>query len=59
VRLTYRRLKPEAVLCIEPAGITTCRGSRSRPRGAIPAAIPWRDLPLNVEELRAAGVLPW
>ena len=45
VRLAHRRLKPEAVPPIEPAGITTCRGSRSGPRGPIPAAIPGETSP--------------
>ena len=58
VRLAHRRPKPELV-ALHRAG-----WAHYLPRlvlaasGADPGRDPWRDLPLNVEELRAAGVLP-
>lgn len=58
VRLAHRRLKPEAV-ALHRAGWQHYLGRLARAAsGGHPGRDPWRDLALNVEELRAVGVLP-
>src|SRR6266480_6881089 len=58
VRLAHRRLKPELV-ALHRAGWQHYLGRLAlAAAGADPGRDRWRDLPLSVEELRAAGVLP-
>ena len=58
VRLVHRRLKPELV-ALHRAGWQHYLPRLARAAsGADPGRDPWRDLVLNVEELRAAGLPP-
>ena len=58
VRLTHRRLKPEAVALHRAGWHHYLPRLALAASGADPGRDPWRDLPLSVEQLRAAGVLP-
>jgi uncharacterized protein YndB with AHSA1/START domain len=58
VRLAHRRLKPELVALHRAGWAHYLARLALAASGADPGRDPWRDLPLNVEELRAAGVLP-
>jgi uncharacterized protein YndB with AHSA1/START domain len=58
VRLTHRRLKPEAVALHRAGWHHYLSRLALAASGADPGRDPWRDLPLSAEELRAAGVLP-
>ena len=58
VRLAHRRLKPELVPLHRAGWAHYMARLRLAASGADPGRDPWRDLPLNVEELRAAGLLP-
>src|SRR5438477_2887936 len=58
VRLAHRRLKPELVALHRAGWHHYLPRLALAASGADPGRDPWRDLPLNVEELRAAGVLP-
>jgi uncharacterized protein YndB with AHSA1/START domain len=58
VRLAHRRLKP-ALLALHRAGWHHYLGRLAlAASGVDPGRDPWRDVPLNIEQLRAAGVLP-
>jgi len=58
VRLAHRRLNPEAV-ALHRAGWRHYLSRLARAAsGADPGRDRWRDLPLNVPALRAAGLLP-
>ena len=58
VRLAHRRLNPEAV-ALHRAGWRHYLSRLARAAsGADPGPDRWRDLPLNVPALRAAGLLP-
>ncbi|HMH46728.1 MAG TPA: SRPBCC domain-containing protein [Solirubrobacteraceae bacterium] len=58
VRLAHRRLKPEAVALHRAGWQHYLPRLALAASGGDPGRDPWRDLALNVEELRAAGVLP-
>jgi uncharacterized protein YndB with AHSA1/START domain len=58
VRLAHRRLKPELVALHQAGWHHYLPRLALAASGADPGRDPWRDLPLNVEELRAAGLLP-
>jgi uncharacterized protein YndB with AHSA1/START domain len=58
VRLAHRRLKPEAVALHRAGWRHYLPRLALAASGADPGRDPWRGLPLSVEELRAAGVLP-
>jgi uncharacterized protein YndB with AHSA1/START domain len=58
VRLAHRRLKPEAVALHRAGWQHYLPRLALAASGADPGRDPWRDRPLGVEELRAAGVLP-
>ncbi|HWG07899.1 MAG TPA: SRPBCC domain-containing protein [Solirubrobacteraceae bacterium] len=58
VRLTHGRLKPEAVALHRAGWHHYLARLALAASGADPGRDPWRDLPLSVEDLRAAGVLP-
>ena len=58
VRLAHRRLKPEAVALHRAGWDHYLPRLALAASGAGPGHDPWRDLRLNVAELRAAGVLP-
>jgi uncharacterized protein YndB with AHSA1/START domain len=58
VRLAHRRLKPELVALHRAGWQHYLPRLALAAAGADPGRDPWRDLPLNVEELRAAGLLP-
>jgi uncharacterized protein YndB with AHSA1/START domain len=58
VRLAHLRLKPEAVALHRAGWHHYLPRLALAASGSDPVRDPWRDLPLNVEELRAAGVLP-
>jgi len=58
VRLAHRRLKPEAVALHRAGWHHYLPRLALAASGADPGRDPWRDLPLSVEQLRAAGVLP-
>jgi uncharacterized protein YndB with AHSA1/START domain len=58
VRLAHRRLKPEAVALHRAGWYHYLPRLALAASGADPGRDPWRDLPLSVEQLRAAGVLP-
>ena len=58
VRLAHRRLKPELVALHRAGWHHYLPRLALAASGADAGRDPWRDLPLNVEELRAAGLLP-
>jgi uncharacterized protein YndB with AHSA1/START domain len=58
VRLAHRRLKPEAVALHRAGWQHYLPRLALAASGGDPGRDPWRDLALNVEELRAGGVLP-
>jgi uncharacterized protein YndB with AHSA1/START domain len=58
VRLAHRRLKPELVALHRAGWAHYLPRLALAASGTEPGRDPWRDLPLNVEELRAAGLLP-
>jgi uncharacterized protein YndB with AHSA1/START domain len=58
VRLAHLRLKPELVALHRAGWDHYLPRLALAAAGADPGPDPWRDLPLNVEELRAAGLLP-
>ena len=58
VRLTHRRLPPETV-ALHRAGWHHYLGRLALvASGGEPGRDPWRDLPLDVDRLRAAGLVP-
>jgi hypothetical protein len=58
VRLAHRRLKPEA-LAFHRAGWDHYLARLAlAASGQDPGEDPWRDLDRNVQDLRAAGVIP-
>jgi uncharacterized protein YndB with AHSA1/START domain len=58
VRLTHRRLSPETV-ALHSAGWHHYLARLVRAAsGSDPGRDPWRDLPLDAERLRAAGLVP-
>jgi uncharacterized protein YndB with AHSA1/START domain len=58
VRLVHRRLKPELVALHRAGWQHYLPRLALAAAGADPGRDPWRDLPPNVEELRAAGLPP-
>jgi uncharacterized protein YndB with AHSA1/START domain len=58
VRLAHRRLKPELVALHRAGWHHYLSRLALAASGAEPGRDPWRDLPLNVEALRAAELLP-
>ena len=58
VRLAHRRLEPEAVALHRAGWQHYLPRLAVAASGAEPGRDPWRDLPLNVEALRAAGLVP-
>jgi uncharacterized protein YndB with AHSA1/START domain len=58
VRLSHRRLRPETVALHRAGWQHYLPRLAMAAAGQDPGRDPWRDLPLDVRELRAAGVLP-
>jgi uncharacterized protein YndB with AHSA1/START domain len=58
VRLAHRRLRPNAVALHQAGWRHYLPRLALVASGGLPGRDPWRDIPLNVEDLRAAGVLP-
>jgi len=58
VRLAHRRLRPEAVAFHRAGWQHYLPRLALAAAGGDPGRDPWLDLPLNVEQLRAAGLLP-